>query len=117
MGIIIGILFGGIISWVISHAYYKKSNESQRNITSKLTEELKEIILKSDIEKFTVKDLNRLLEEKIINKNAKDCSELYKMCPKCGSEDLKISIATDHEHDEQYCIYKCNTCYWSDWSQ
>lgn len=40
-----------------------------------------------------------------------------RVCPKCGSEDLECSSATDYERDELYYFVNCRECGWSDWTQ
>ncbi len=38
-------------------------------------------------------------------------------CPRCGSNKLEGSSATDYEHDETYYSITCKECGWSDWTQ
>jgi len=117
MGIILSIVVGALISWFITHSYYKKSAVDQQKISSKLSDEVKETILNSSAEKLSIKDLNKLLEDKIYDKDAKGDPLPYKACPECGSHELVASSAIDHEHYEQYFFIKCENCGWNSWSQ
>jgi len=38
-------------------------------------------------------------------------------CPRCGSQKLMRSSATDHQHDETYHTITCEECGWLEWTQ
>ena len=110
-----GAIIGGVITWIITYQYYLKSTEEQRNIYSKLSQEIKDAILNSNSKKLTVKDLNKLLEEKTIDKDSGGDPLPFKACPKCGSPDLERS-STEHRDDLYYFI-KCKKCDWNEWTK
>ena len=116
MGIIIGIIFGAFASWVITHLYYQRSTADQRYIYTKLSTELKSEIRNSRIENLTVKDLNRLLDDRTIDSDSSDPLP-FKSCPKCGSLKLKRHSAADYKHDENYFFIECADCDWKEWTQ
>lgn len=111
----VGAVLGGMISWVITHLYYQKSTTEQKAITSKLSREVKEAILNLHTEKLTVKDLNKLLEEKTIDGEANGDPLPFKACPKCGS--TKLERGSADYHDDLYYFIKCTECEWNEWSQ
>lgn len=41
----------------------------------------------------------------------------YRLCPQCGSTDLKGSQHTDYANDRQYVGIKCRQCGWKDGSE
>lgn len=62
-----------------------------------------------------IKAIVKKYHEVIYDPDAKDPFGLV-ACPKCGSDRLKGSMHTDHEHDEIYFILACEECGWSDWT-
>ncbi len=79
LALIIGIVGGGIVSWLVTHIYYRKSTHDQNVIFSKLSSDIRDAILANPEEKINSKDLISLLE-KIAN-GPIDTSRL------CGSID------------------------------
>ncbi len=61
--LIIGIVGGGIVSWLVTHIYYRKSTHDQNVVFSKLSSEIRDAILANPEEKINSKDLMSLLEK------------------------------------------------------
>ncbi len=113
---VLGLIIGGLISWGITHIYYKKSSKEQETIYNKLSEEVRDAILEDNREKLSVLDLNQILEEKTIDPDSK-APLPYKVCPKCGSEKLKWDQYNDYNHDDIYFLLKCDDCGWGEVTQ
>jgi len=41
----LGLFFGGIISWLLTHVYYRRSSTEQEAIYKKLSDEVRKMIL------------------------------------------------------------------------
>lgn len=107
---------GGLLSWLLSHWYYRKSNADQELVYSKLSEDIRQIIREDQRGKLSVCELNQLLEQQTIDPD--DPGPLpYKACPKCGSKNLKFESGTDPDRDETYYSIACRECPWNDWTQ
>ncbi len=122
MDLLIGIVGGGIASWLITHFYYKIGARGQKKqndeLSKKLSREVKEIILSTQKDSLSVIDLNKLLEDKTIGKEGFDNDPLpFIACPKCGSTELEKYSREDYEHDEIYFMIQCKKCGWGDWTQ
>ncbi len=61
--LIIGIVGGGIVSWLVTHIYYRKSTHEQNVIFKKLSSDIRDAILENPEEKINSKDLISLLEK------------------------------------------------------
>jgi hypothetical protein len=61
--LIIGIVGGGIVSWLVTHIYYRKSTHDQNVVFSKLSSDIRDAILANPEEKINSKDLMYLLEK------------------------------------------------------
>ncbi len=61
--LVIGIVGGGIVSWLVTHIYYRKSTHGQNVIFSKLSSDIRDAILENPEEKINSKDLISLLEK------------------------------------------------------
>ena len=120
--LLVGALLGGFISWIITHSYYKKSSVEQKAIFNKLSTEIKQTILKDKRDSLTVKELNELLEEKVIDRESKDTLP-FKACPKCGSENIVSGedAIVDYDVGDEgepvpsptlYGTVKCRDCGW-----
>lgn len=119
MELIIGIVGGGIISWAITHLYYKIAGKEQKKqgeeLGKKLSKEVKEVILNAQKDNLTVGELNSLLEEKIIDKDSIGKNPLpYKACRQCGNTELEWESLQDEEHDRMYYFVHCKECGWCD---
>ena len=118
LSLIAGAILGGMFSWGISAYYYKKSNEDQRSLFNKLSSDVRQAILGDARENLTVRELNGLLEAKVLDEEAATHDPLpYKACPTCGNEELVRTSHLDREGDEEYYVIGCTSCGWSDWSQ
>lgn len=116
MQMFIGVVLGGLIGWIITHLYYKKSSNDLHEIVEKLPESIIQPILEDKREHLTVSELNELLKTKTIDSETNDPLP-YIACPKCGSGKLNRSSATDYDRDEMYFIINCEDCGWSQWTQ
>jgi len=112
---ILGVVLGGIVSWRISYAYYRKANEDQKILFGKLSESVRQTILQDKRESLSVRELNELLEKKTIENPTAGDPLPYKACPKCGSQRLKRSEII--KQDDNYYVIQCADCNWNDWTQ
>lgn len=113
---IVSLILGTFFGWVISHVYYLKSNKDQNAVYNKLEDSVRDIIRSDQREKLSVKELNELLDDRVMD--PEDSSPFpYKVCPKCGNEDLKRTSHDDYEREETYYVIGCTECGWSDWSE
>jgi len=82
---------------------------------SKLSDELKTTIVNSQVNNLTVKDLNRLLEEKIFDDDAQGDPLPFKVCPQGGSSELERSGG---EYSGRiYFHIGCKKCDWATCSE
>jgi Zn ribbon nucleic-acid-binding protein len=119
-----GIILGGIVSWVIARRFYLLAHRDQQILFNKLTSDVRETILSDKRESITVSQLNDLLRKKTLD--ASGNNELpYKVCPKCGSDNLirnKDFLAEDESGDDglpfqtpiPYKTIECVDCGWKD---
>jgi len=114
-----GLLFGGLISWGITHTYYKKSSKDQNDVFNKLSEEVRVAILDDNREKLSVSELNGLIREKTIDEEVGEAIP-YMACPRCGSEDLERSSDVEVDYGPEgpelaghYDIVRCKECEWT----
>ena len=116
---VLGMITGGIISWEITHVYYKKSSANQKKLYNKLTDKIRNAILNDNREKLSVSELNKLIREKTIDKNVGEAIP-YMFCPKCGSDELKRTsdVEVDHQPEGPQLLYhfdiiQCRQCGWT----
>lgn len=110
MELIISFIVGALISWAITHHYYKKASRDQKELFAKLPDSFRQVVLESRAEKFSVKELNKLLEEKIYDEDSGRDPLPYKCCPRCGSTKLKRSSMSDDRITMFYI--SCEECDW-----
>jgi len=119
-----GLILGGLTSWAITHWYYVRSGRDQKSIFNKLSSDLKELILSDKRASLSVADLNDLLCERVIDRTS-DEHLPYKVCPKCGSENIfrsKDFIMEAEPGDDgmpfhtatPYKTIECDDCGWKD---
>jgi hypothetical protein len=116
---LLGLIIGGLTSWAIAHAYYKKSSKDQNAVFNKLSEEVRVAILDDNREKLSVLELNELIREKTIDEEVGEAIP-YMACPKCGSEDLERTTDVEVEYGPEgiesgtpYDIIRCKECGWT----
>lgn len=119
IGLFFPVIVGGLISWIITHFYYKKELENQKkrtnNLSKKLSKEVKEVILSQHKENLSIQQLNQLLQKKVIKEDDIGSDPLpYKACPKCGNEELYKT--SDIYRDDVYYFVKCEECGWNEWT-
>ena len=113
-----GLLFGGLISWGIAQVYYKRTSRDQNAVFNKLSEVVRDAILEDNREKLSVFELNELIMEKTIDKDAGEALP-YMACPCCGSEDLERTSDVEVDYGRggselagHYDIVRCEECGW-----
>jgi predicted RNA-binding Zn-ribbon protein involved in translation (DUF1610 family) len=113
-----GLLFGGLISWRITHVYYKKASQDQNTVFNKLSKEVRSAILEDNREKLSVFELNELIREKTIDRDVGEAIP-YMACPRCGSEDLERTSDVEVDYGPEgtelaghYDIVRCKECGW-----
>lgn len=119
-----GIILGGVVSWVIARRFYLLAHRDQKILYNKLSSEIRETILSDKRESITVSQLNDLLRKKTLDVSGN--TELpYKVCPKCGSDNLNLN--KDFLFEEEagdnglpfqipipYKTIECVDCGWKD---
>ena len=113
---ILGTIIGVIAGWLIARHYYLKTSKDLDKFFRKLPHKIIRPILDDKRDHLTVKELNDLLEKKIIDPDTEDPLP-YISCPKCGSTKLERSSAEDFNNHETHFSIKCPNCDWSDWTQ
>ena len=89
MQLAIGIFLGALITWIITHYYYRKANHDQNELFNKIPEYIRQGIIDDRRDKLTVKELNKLIQLKTIDKH-KEGIRKFKACPKCGSLNIRV---------------------------
>ena len=122
--LIVGVVAGGLISWVITHFYHVRSSRGQTALFAKLSDDVKTIILADRRETLTVPELNELLRSKTIDPQVSGTLP-FKACPSCGSTELAFGddlLDVESESDgagglAQHPIFvpsvNCKACGWS----
>jgi len=110
VGLIISFILGVAASLAIAHFYHKKGSADQRKLFKKLPSSFRRAILESRAENLSVKELNKLLEEKVFEKDPGSDPLPYKCCPKCGSTKLKGG-SMFNESTSMVCL-SCEECDW-----
>ena len=109
--LIIGIVFGGLISWLVSHQYYKKANLSPPEWAIPIIEKLP-LIAPSE-EEFLKLFQKEVSEGTIIP------HPVFKhvACPNCNTPigELVEKIMGDDIHT--ILNISCPYCGWSDWAE
>lgn len=109
--LIIGIVGGGVISWIISSQYYKKSNTFAPDWAIPLIDKLPRIALSE-------KELLRLFQEEIENGTITPHPVfMHVACPNCHApiDELIEKISGDDYHT--ILDLSCPHCGWSDWAE
>jgi len=92
------------------------ADSDARILMSMMSDDLKNVIRTAGRDSLTVRGLNELLEERVIDKND-DGPLPFRACPKCGSDQLQHFDHLDAESDEMYYVIRCTDCSWGDWTQ
>lgn len=109
-----GLILGGVISWIITVVYHRKSSTVQELLFNRLTIEVREAILSDTRQKLTASELLELFNKKIINADIKEEGYPYIACPKCGSEHIEKGQGMNSIFDGAYDWVKCEACGWSE---
>lgn len=113
---------GASISWLIAHFYYKRSSKDAFLLYEKFNEESRKLILDAQGSSLSVKDLNVLLKERVIDKESDEYFP-FRVCPECGSENIipGEDVIVDEEYDGMggisqsptfFPTLKCEDCGW-----
>lgn len=115
MEMLLGVLFGGVVSWVISQYYYVRANKEKPDWLT--AENLKEILAKNpnDLD-WTAQQIIQLYESKIMSEDS-SAPMPYSRCPQCGSDKLRRQTALDHKSDTVYYLISCDKCRWASSSE
>ncbi len=113
----LGLFLGGVISWLLTHLYYRRSSTEQEALYKKLSDDVRKMVLEDPRDSLTVLELNRLLDSKTIDKHRINQGHPlpYKACPKCGSKNL--ARGEINRADDNYLVISCKDCDWQDWTQ
>jgi hypothetical protein len=104
---VLGIACGWFITW----RFYKKSNKQQSEEHKSQLKEIQQSFTDYEAGKLSIVQLNKIVEDKVFEKNSDDPLN-YKICPKCGSKNLK---RTGHSMgDSLYFFIECKKCDWSE---
>jgi len=106
----LGILIGGIITWIIAHFYYKKSNVDIPEWAKPLMKKLLKIAPNKE-------ELISLFQD-MINDGLIEPHSVFKhvACPNCKSplENMKYRVVGDNLHDG--LIMECPKCGYSEFA-
>lgn len=64
-----GLIFGGMVSWEFTSAYYKESLKDQNTLFNKLSMEVRQAIIEDDREKLSATELKELITKNMVEKN------------------------------------------------
>ena len=62
VALFVGALLGGLLSWLITHRYYVKSNEEQRILYDKLSQDVRIAILNASSKNISKNELDDILK-------------------------------------------------------
>jgi len=120
---LIGLIFGGLISWEFTHAYYKESSKAQNTVFSKLSEEARYAIIEDNRENLSILELSELIREKMTEKKIGEEAP-YMLCPECGSEEFDRTSDSEIDYDSEqvefsrhYDVFRCKKCGYTSYSQ
>lgn len=114
-------ILGVLITALISFYFYGKQKKDQRRETRQLIETLRAEILSSSRESFSVLELNKIIDDLVLDKNLVEKKDPlpYKKCPKCESSALKrvSNVEVDVDDGNIIPIYfretiSCENCDW-----
>jgi len=116
---LLSFILGALITWLITHYYYKKSTK----IIDKLPEEIINKLKLDPRNKLSIKELNDLIDFKTRDFTKKGLDS-YMACPKCGSRLIREKefidagfVAESDGFGSYYPIFadslKCNNCGWN----
>lgn len=91
-------VFGALLSWLFTHVYYKKSSRDAMTLYNKLSKDSRDLILESKNSSLTVKDLNTLLKNRVLDEKTNEFFK-HRVCPVCGSTNLERNV--DHLVDAE----------------
>ena len=106
--LIIGLIFGGLISWIIAHVYYRKSSTFAPEWAKPLIEKLpgvppsKEKLIELINEAF---DAGILKPDPILR---------YVACPNCKSPSSDFGHRTFSDERTTVVVVDCPNCGWSE---
>jgi hypothetical protein len=66
---LLGLIFGGMVSWEFTHAYHKESSKDQNTVFKKLPVEVRQAIIEDDREKLSATELKELITKNTVENN------------------------------------------------
>lgn len=97
---------GIVLGWAIQHIYSLRSSKERKELFSKLSTDLRDMIVSDPRDTLSVSDLNELIEQRTIDRTANEPLP-YKACPKYGSTEINKRESIDQRHDEVYYTISC----------
>lgn len=104
--LIIGIVAGGLVSWLVTHLYYQRSS-------TEVPEWAKLLIAKLPDSPVSPERLIQLYHEALDSGDlTPDPVSGYVACPKCGAQSSEFETQTAHDpkHDDTYYSRVCKKC-------
>lgn len=115
MEIILSALLGGFISWLITSIYSRSSRNDSEIIASRLSAEIRQLVLDSRENDLGVVRLNELLREKTESNKGLGVHR-YIACPQCGTSNITKDwynhTYTDYDEHVKLMQAHCNICGW-----
>ncbi|MFC1686608.1 hypothetical protein ACFLZS_01610 [Patescibacteria group bacterium] len=103
---------GGVLALFFDRLYYKifEKRSFDRRLKTLIREAEEDKIKK----KITIRELNNLIDNKTYDSSS-NCPLPYKRCPRCGSQNLNGSMASN-EKGNHYFI-DCKNCGWEEYTE
>ena len=105
MELLIGIIGGGVISWLLTHWYYRKSSKEAPEWARSLIDRLPD-------KPPTIDELIDLYHEAVMGGAIVPHPSGFVKCPECGAgtERFEPWQVASHELDSIFHGYKCSEC-------
>ena len=84
-------VISGLIAWMLTYAYCRKSTDHPRRVFRKLPADLQEAVIQEAKETMSMGDLTALIGMKTRDPRLSG-PDRYTACPQCGSEELERKI-------------------------
>jgi hypothetical protein len=81
----------GLISWVLTYIYYRKTTSRPRRVYQKLPVDLQQAIVEEEKEGLSMNDVTALIAQKTRDPRLSG-PDRYTACPQCGSGELERKI-------------------------
>jgi len=110
--LLVGVILGGVISWVIAYYYYRQSSKQAPEWAQKAPEWARPLIEKLPDAPISSERLVRLYHE-ALEKGKIDFPDPmsgYVECPRCGAPASDFEPWEDYAHDSRYVGTRCGKC-------